>query len=124
MPLTHEVDPSRRIVIVTVSGDLGDEQLFELHDEIRKNREVKSDFGLLIDLRQARGRNITSSGVGALAELPLVLSAKARRAVVVPSDFGFGMARMYSLLREAGNGGIAVFRDFAEARRWIENREQ
>jgi hypothetical protein len=37
---------------------------------------------------------------------------------VVPSDLGYGMARMYELQRENG-GATRVFRDFDEAWRWL-----
>jgi hypothetical protein len=123
MPLTHEIDSVRRIVIVTLSGELTDERLFTLYDELKESPEIRTDFAILIDLRQASGRNLTSAGVGALAQRPLMLSPEARRAVVVPSDFGSGMARMYNALREAQSGEVAIFRNFAEAMRWIETGE-
>jgi hypothetical protein len=114
MHWTHEIDPLHCVSIVTVSGELTD-----LYDELRDAPGVGSDFALLLDLRRASERNVTSSGVSALARLPPVLSVKARRAVVVSSDFGFGMARMYGLRREVGSGGIEVFRDFAAALRCV-----
>jgi hypothetical protein len=43
---------------------------------------------------------------------------------VVPSDLGFGMGRMYQMLREGQGGQINVFRDIDEARRWVTRREQ
>ena len=53
-----------------------------------------------------------------MAARPLVLSAEARRAIVVPTVLGYGMARMYGLLR--GLGGTRVFMDYDKARRWAE----
>jgi hypothetical protein len=123
MPSNYEIDPVRRIVIVTLSGELTDEGLFKLYDELKETPETRSDFAILIDLRQASGRNLTSAGVGALAQRPLMLSRETRRAVVVPSDFGSGMARMYNAFREAQGGKVAIFRNFAEAMRWIETGE-
>ena len=43
-----------------------------------------------------------------------------RTVFVVPTDLGFGMARMYEMLSEARGGGMRVFRDYDEARRWVE----
>lgn len=124
MSSTHEVDPVRRIVIVTLDGDLTDEKLFMLYDRLQDDPEVKPDFALLIDLRRASGFKVTSTGVHALAQRPLMLSPEARRAVVVPSDFGVEMARVYNRMREAGGGGTAIFRDLDEAKRWAQSKEE
>ena len=117
-----KIDSSDRVVIVTVIGGLGDAELQSLGDQLEKNPEVAPDFALLIDLRQADGKSVTSPGVRALATRPLIFSAASRRAVVVPSDLGFGMARMYEMLREGRGGGMRVFRDYDEARRWVAQR--
>jgi hypothetical protein len=47
-----------------------------------------------------------------------VLSPESRRAVVVPTVLGYGMARMYELFR--GEGAARVFKDYDKARQWIE----
>ena len=65
---------------------------------------------------------VTTDGVRALVAEPLVLAPDSRRAVVVPSDLGFGMARMYEMLREDRGGVTRAFRDFDEARRWVTGR--
>ena len=39
--------------------------------------------------------------------------------MVVPSDFGMGMGRMYQMLRDGEGGGMSVFRDIDEARHWV-----
>ena len=117
-----QVDGAARVVIVTVIGVLGDAELQGLGDQLEKNPEVAPDFALLIDLRQADGKTVTSAGVRSLATRALVFSQASRRAVVVPSDLGFGMARMYEMLREGRGGGMRVFRDYDEARRWVAQR--
>jgi len=119
MRVERELIAAERLVILTISGDLGDRDLLELAGHIARDPEVEPDFSLLIDLREAHGDAVTGAGVRSLSARPLVLSLESRRAVVVPSDSGFGMARMYELLRGERGGGMRVFRDFDEARRWI-----
>jgi hypothetical protein len=114
----RQIDPRKRVVTLRVSGELDDSGLLRLADELRKDPEVQPDFSLLIDLTGASGRQVTSGGVRTLVSEPLVLSPTSRRAVVVPSDLGYGMARMYELQREKG-GATRVFRDFDEALRWV-----
>lgn len=119
MEIERKIDSVARVVTLTVSGDLGDQELLGLADELAKAPELDRDFSLLIDLRQASGKNVTSAGVRKLVERPLVLSAASRRAVVVPSNLGFGMTRMYEMLRQDRGGATRAFRDYDEAQRWI-----
>lgn len=118
MTIDHQIDHTMRMVVVTITGELTDKSLLSVADALKKAPGVEKDFSLLLDLRGADGQNITTAGVQNLAARPLVLSPESRRAVVVPSVLGFGMARMYELMR--GTGGMRVFRDYDEARRWIE----
>ncbi len=119
MRVRREIDPGHRVVTLAVSGDLDDDGLLALAAELRKDPEVTPDFAFLIDLREASGQTVTSKGVRALIAQPLVLSPESRRAVVVPSDLGYGMARMYEMLREDRGGSARAFRDLDEARRWV-----
>jgi hypothetical protein len=120
MEIRRTVDAVARVVVLEVIGDLGDPELASLVLELTKVPGLEPDFALLIDMREARGRAVTTSGVKALAQHPLVLSPASRRAVVVPTDLGFGMARMYEMFAEPRGGAVRVFRDYAQARRWVE----
>lgn len=120
MEIQRTIDAAARVVVLAVSGELDDRELLGLADELEKDPGVEPDFALLIDLRQADGHKVTSPGVRALATRPLVLSPESRRAVVVPTDLGFGMARMYDALAQQRGGILRVFRDYDEARRWVE----
>jgi hypothetical protein len=123
MRVSREIDRENRVVVLGVSGTLDDEGLLQLVSQLRSDPEVKPDYALLIDLSQANGVAVTSLGVRALSAQPLVLSATSRRAVVVPTDLGFGMARMYEMLRDERGGVARPFRDLAEARRWVTGRD-
>ena|SRR5215471_3230625 len=120
MQIEWKIDAAARVVTLQVNGSLGDQELLSLADELAKAPDVTSDFSLLVDLRQANGQAVTSTGVRALVRQPLLLSAASRRAIVVPSDLGFGMARMYEMLRGDQGGTTRVFRDYDEALRWVE----
>jgi hypothetical protein len=74
---------------------------------------------MLIDLRGSSGKSITVAGVRAMAARRLALSPESRRAVVVPSTLGYGMARMYELMRGDGAGAPRVFMDLEQAHRWV-----
>ncbi|GAG37305.1 unnamed protein product [marine sediment metagenome] len=117
---SYEIDSERRVIVVTVRGELRDEDFLEIHERLRTEPRLEPDFGLLIDLQGATGRDVTIGGVQNLIALPLLLSPKARRAIVVQSDLGFGMSRMYELQRRDLTETIGIFRDVDEAQRWLD----
>jgi hypothetical protein len=119
MQVDKQIKTADRVVILSVSDELGDPDLLSLAIDIENDPEVKPDFSMLIDLRRADVRNVTSAGVRALADRPFALSPASRRGIVVPSELGFGMARMYATLRARQGGTTQVFRDFDEAQRWV-----
>lgn len=116
MNIDEHIDHDHRIVILTLTGQLSDADLLGLADRIENNPVISKDFGWLIDLRHSDGLQITTAGVREMAKRKLVLDASSRRAVVVPSALGYGMARMYQMLR--GDGAPRVFTDYDDAFRW------
>jgi hypothetical protein len=118
MNVDQEIDHTRRLVILTISGEITDQDLIALADRVANTPSINKNFSMLVDLRFASGLKVTTEGVRKLAERPLVLAAESRRAVVVPSPLGYGMARMYEMLR--GTGATKVFMDYDEARTWVE----
>jgi hypothetical protein len=119
MHVDLQIDHSHRIVTLTVTGELSDDGLLSLGDLIEKNPAVTPDFSMLIDLRGSSGQSITAAGVRAMAARRLALRPESRRAVVVPSTLGYGMARMYELLRGERAGAPRVFTDLDQAHHWI-----
>ena len=67
MRIDRQVNAADRIVILTVSGELEDQDLLKLAMEVENDPEVKPDFSMLVDLRRTDGRNVTSAGIRALA---------------------------------------------------------
>ena len=124
MEVERKIDPAARVVVMTVRGDVDDGELMGLADQLEDAPDVNTDFALLIDLREAHGQKVTTAGVYRLVERTLVMSATSRRAVVVRSDLGFGMSRMYEMLRTNRGGAPRVFRDYDEALRWASTRTQ
>jgi hypothetical protein len=118
MTIDHEIDHTHRTIFVTISGEMTDHELLGVADLIERMPGITPDFSILFDLRSALGQQITSEGVRVAASRPLILSPESRRAIVVPSMLGFGMARMYQLFR--GENTTRVFMDYDKARRWVD----
>ena len=121
MALTYEINAEQKNIRVTATGEISPEELVDLHHRFAATPGVQADFSILFDLRQAQVRadSFTTDGVRALAALPTILDPASRRAVVVRTDFGFGIARMYGLRRGDRMTAFEVFRDLGEAERWI-----
>jgi hypothetical protein len=119
-----DIDTERKIVFVVIDGDLDDETLISLDDEFRSNPEIKGTYDQVLDLRKARGPAVSSEAVRELARREPFFDPTARRAVVVETALGFGLARLYQGAREDRAGDIRVFRDMDEATRWLSERRR
>src|SRR5262245_1189767 len=104
MDVTLEFDSKQRLVVVTVTGVLTDQDLLEGYDQMVADPRFRSDYHQLVDLRGATGEAVTAQGVRALVGRDPEFAPTSRRAIVIRSQLGFGMARMYEILRggEAG----------------------
>ncbi len=116
-----DIDIERRLITIVVQGELTDTDLLEGYERLRERPDFSSDFNELVDLLAADGRQVTADGVRSLARLPPAYSPGSRRAVVVPSEMGYGMARMYELIQDGESGQIRVFRSREDAERWLLN---
>jgi hypothetical protein len=119
MQVDKRVNAADRVLTLNLSGEIRDEDMLSLAIDIENDPEVKPDFSMLLDIRRADVRSVTSAGVRRLAERPFALAPESRRGVVVRGELNFGMARMYEALRDKLGGAIRVFRDFDEAKRWV-----
>jgi len=128
MPIEHRIDRERRIVFATAHGEMTDEDVF------RYQREAWSDPALagydeVVDMSDVTSIPLASGRrAPELAELAARMDApgtSARFAIVAPSDFAYGMARMYATYRgmqSQGTKQVEVFRSMAEALEWLERK--
>ena len=122
MALRYEINTERKNIRVTAAGEVSPEDFVDLHHRFAAAPDVRADFSILFDLRHAQSpcNGFSSDGVQTLATLPNILSPASRRAIVVRSVLGFGIARMYGLRRGDRMTDFGVFRDLGEAERWID----
>ena len=119
MPWSLDIDVAHRILRVRLWGSLSSRDLLEGDTQLRTEVDFRPDFDQIIDTRGADGTAITADAIRSLTQRPGIFSKESRRAVVADTDFGFGMARMFELLRGEEAGEIRVFRDLVEAERWL-----
>jgi hypothetical protein len=105
-----QINAADRVVILSVSGDIGDQDLASLGGELEKDPEVQPDFSLLIDLRHAKDGSVTSAGVRALARLPLVFSPASRVPSLCRANWVSGWR---GCTGSCVRGGVAPCKSFA-----------
>jgi len=122
MEASYEVDSARRVVIVTIQGELSDQDLLDGYDRLVNHPRFRPDYDQMVDMRNANGSQVTARGVRALTRRPPEFAPTSRRAIVIHSDLGFGMARMFETFRGGDAGAVRVFTDLEAAKEWLRLR--
>ena len=121
MPFRIQIDVDGRIVLVELTGELSADELIEGNRALATHPDFRSDLDQIVDMSTANGIRIDRHTVRQLTDQPPLFSPRSRRAFVVKTDFGYGMARMFQMQRGEGAGEIQVFRDLGEARAWLQS---
>lgn len=123
MPTFYKIDKERRLVLTSGSGT------FTLADAVSHQTRLLNDldfdpgFSQIADFRHVTHFDISASDIQKLAE-KRVFSAESRRAFIAPTDVGFGLARMFEIMRaNFAEEKIAVFRDLDEALHWVLSKD-
>jgi hypothetical protein len=118
---SFQVDKERRLVTVSAWDKIDKETVMRFRNELVAHPDFHPDFNQLCEYQPGTKLAMTSQEVDAL-KFNDPFSAVSRRAFVTHSDVLFGYARMYAILMESkGYHTIQVFRDMAEATKWIED---
>jgi hypothetical protein len=116
------VDAASRTRLTTVEGEVGDADMLEAVRLLVGDPGYDPALDHLLDLRGVRRLDVSAAAIQQMARTfaqfdPLRLPN--RLAIVAPADDTYGVARMYELLRSDATGETRVFRDMAEAQRWL-----
>lgn len=121
MPLYHRVDPVRGIVRVEVRGtpDLAEEK--GIYQRFLRDPDYRPGMPILVDDRGREGM-VDPAEVRSLAAAvsdSQVALRGTRCALLVGSDVQYGMSRVWAARAESSGMIVEVFRDEAEALRWL-----
>ena len=124
MPVTIKVNAAERVRYSVLSGDVGDRELVSAFRRSFEASGFDPTLNGLVDLREVRKLDVTSSGIWELSQIlrPADQAASSRCvALVASTDFQFGMARMVATLLSTGGlkTEYRAFRDMGEARAWL-----
>lgn len=120
MPATYMIDQDAGLVLSRAWGTLTDADLVANRDAMLADPGFRADLSQLWDFTRVDQLEVTGAGVRSLAMGVSPFSAASRRAIIVTDDAGFGMARMFLLMRDSDTGGsFKVFRDRESALSWL-----
>ena len=119
MPADYRIDPTRRIAYSRAWGILTDQDLAGNRAALFADPAFELDMPQLYDFSGITEIRVTPAAIRHLAPTS-PFGQTARRALVVPTEEAFGMARMYAILT-GHEELIQVFRDRESAIRWLES---
>lgn len=117
LPAKHDVDPERRLVIVTFGKKLTVTDIERYAAMLRANPIFQPTFSEIADLSRVEEIDLQADEFIRLADQIDPFSTDARRAFVARTSIQNHAARMHKILRTQRN--IEIFRTVAEATRWI-----
>jgi hypothetical protein len=119
MPAFYKIVKERRLVLSTASGVLALEDALAHQDQILADPDFDPHYSQLLDFTHITKIELSRADVHKLAERAVFWPTSCR-AILVTTDLGNGLARLFKLLREnAGEKGIRIFRSLDDALEWI-----
>ncbi len=122
MPVHFEMDEIARLVRVRLHGSVSDADLLAADDDLRADPRFQAEFDQLVDTRDASEGDLSTDALREIARRPPLFSPQSRRAFVVRTDFGYGLARIFQARRGDAAGEIQIFRSLEHAQHWLGKR--
>jgi hypothetical protein len=124
MGIQYVIDEHFGLVVAEARGHVEDRDLLDYAKRLLADPDRTRAKHELVDLRRVDDSSeVSSAGVRRLAEFwsdRSAMMAGGRLAIIAPSEVGYGMSRMYQILRSDGPDSIQVFRQRGEALRWLD----
>lgn len=114
MAWMYRIDPARAFVHSVAAGRITGPELLAHAKTLAADPAFRPSFTQLADFSRVTDMDITPEDVRRLAEIN-PFAPEARRVVLIPFDFGFGLGRMYQALVESSGHEVVVVRDEDEA---------
>jgi hypothetical protein len=104
------------------TGVITGKELIANNEHILATKRYESVRWLIVDETATTAMEVSPEEVRTLKRLDDRLAAvlpELVTAVVVPTNFAFGMARMWEIMTERPGWSVGVFRDMGEAKQWV-----
>ena len=129
MPVRFSVMPDSKHVKVTLDGKITDDELFSSYRDFYLSKDWTPDTHKLCDLSNADLSGISADCIISIAEFTKGFFKEQgidtiRSAAFCPQDLDYGYIRMYQAYAEDSPEEMQVFRDFDEAKSWLEEHDE
>src|SRR5581483_4271826 len=120
MPVRSAIYKEKRLVVPVEEGRVTFCDMLANLDRLINDPDFNPAFNQLSDATLATDTDLSASNAGTLYDRR-VCSATARRSVVAPTEFTYGVARRLQTYVELSRNGpvVEVFRDRASALMWL-----
>ncbi len=118
MPVTYRVDKAQRVVFATREGSLTEREELAFQRDLVKDADFEPSFDALCDYRGVTAVDLTPSSLEELA-VRNPFGKDGRVAFVVSSNWLHEFGRLLETLSEHMTQEVRIFREMAEARRWL-----
>ncbi|MGD8761551.1 MAG: STAS/SEC14 domain-containing protein [Desulfobacteraceae bacterium] len=123
MPITYQLKPDERLVILVHVGTVTDDEFLSFYKTLYEDTRFDKSFNLLVDLRQAESSVRSTGALDEFADFMrrqfVASTARLKVAVVAPKDISFGLARMYKVFSDDMPWEFEVFRAVEAALAWL-----
>ena len=123
MPITYQLNPDERLVILVHAGVVTDDEFMSFYEALFEDTRFDESFNLLVDLRRAessvRSAAILNKFANFIRRQYESSTAAPKVAVVAPEDISFGLARMYEAFSKEVPWEFEVFRAIEAALAWL-----
>jgi hypothetical protein len=110
-----EFDTQSKIIRVTVSGELTDEDASELYWSVQRFLGSHEVHGGILDLSPVTSLGVSMETVRRLSKNPPLFKEPMVRVIVASGDLIFGMARMFQISRSEIHSDLHVVHTLDEA---------
>ena len=120
MPVRSVIHKEQRLVVTIEEGRVTFDDMRANQDRLLNDPDFDPEFNQLSDATLATDSDLAPNNLSRLYDRR-VFSDSSRRAVIAPTSFSYGMARMLQTYVELSKNGpqVAVFRDRASALKWL-----
>ena len=115
MPYHFEFDFEHKILLTVMEGEIQGVEISTIDQDMRDRIARMQPAAGISDLSGVTNFNVPSPIMRAAALQPAPFPPETRRFIVAPSDFLFGMSRMYELVADRPEGKLRVVRSREEA---------
>ena len=118
MAYRYHIDPDSKTVLISFSGHSSMAEAISLRHELRSDPLFRSTLNELVDLGRLTSSESTYDDFAMRGAEGDPFCRDSRRAIVAPTEFSYGMARMYAASRDE-DGVFGVFRSVQTACEWL-----